>query len=117
MLLVPQSPPDAGKRETDAVCCPPGSVEKRGTSSLSKVWHGSTSTTFAGKKDSFLPALGLGLLSQLHLVVPREARAVDIRTMPASILLRADQVIEEACLLQRMSLFLAHRVNSLRCGI
>jgi hypothetical protein len=37
MLLVPQSPPDAGKRETDAVCCPPGSVEKRGTSSLSKV--------------------------------------------------------------------------------
>jgi hypothetical protein len=29
MLLVPQSPPDAGKRETDAVCCPPGSVEKR----------------------------------------------------------------------------------------
>jgi hypothetical protein len=37
MLLVPQSPPDAGKRETDAVCCPPDSVEKRGTSSLSKV--------------------------------------------------------------------------------
>ena len=28
--------------------------------------------------------------------------------MPTSILLRADQVIEEACLLQRMSLFLAH---------
>jgi hypothetical protein len=27
--------------------------------------------------------------------------------MPTSILLRADQVIEEACLLQRMSLFLA----------
>jgi hypothetical protein len=26
--------------------------------------------------------------------------------MPTSILLRADQVIEEACLLQRMSLFL-----------
>jgi hypothetical protein len=37
MLLVPQSPPDAGKRETDAVCRLPGSVEKRGTSSLSKV--------------------------------------------------------------------------------
>src|ERR1700741_3460232 len=37
MLLVPQSPPDAGKRETDAVGCPPGGVEKRGTSSLSKV--------------------------------------------------------------------------------
>src|SRR5262249_53056412 len=28
-----------------------------------------TSTTFAGKRDSFSPALGLGLLSQLHLVV------------------------------------------------
>jgi len=27
--------------------------------------------------------------------------------MPTSILLRADQVIEEACLLRRMSLFLA----------
>jgi hypothetical protein len=25
---------------------------------------------FAGKRDSFSPALGLGLLSQLHLVVP-----------------------------------------------
>src|SRR5438045_1454990 len=32
MLLVSQSPPDAGKLETDAVCCPPGSVEKRETS-------------------------------------------------------------------------------------
>src|SRR5205807_6643741 len=60
VLLVPQSPPDAGKRETDAVCCPPGSVEKRGTSSLSKVRHGSTSTIFAGKRDSFSPALALG---------------------------------------------------------
>ena len=29
--------------------------------------------------------------------------------MPTSILLRADQVIEEACLLQRMSLFGAKR--------
>ena len=28
--------------------------------------------------------------------------------MPTSILLRADQVIEEACLLQRMSLFVVH---------
>jgi hypothetical protein len=37
MLLVPQSPPDAGKREADAVCRPLGSVEKRGTSSLSKI--------------------------------------------------------------------------------
>jgi hypothetical protein len=31
--------------------------------------------------------------------------------MPTSILLRADQVIEEACLLQRMSLFLADFVE------
>src|SRR5437773_1174705 len=92
------------------------SVDQRGTSSLSKVRHVSTSTIFAGKRDSFSPALGLGLLSQLHLVVPR-SRAVDIRTMPTSILLRADQVVEEACLLQRMSLFLAHRVISLRYGI
>jgi hypothetical protein len=37
MLLAPQSPPDTGKRETNAVCCPPGSVKKRETSSLSKV--------------------------------------------------------------------------------
>src|SRR5258708_39267410 len=37
MFLVTQSPPDAGKWETDAVCCPPGSVEKRGTPSLPKV--------------------------------------------------------------------------------
>jgi hypothetical protein len=33
--------------------------------------------------------------------------------MPTSILLRADQVIEEACLLQRMSLFLADCVAKL----
>jgi hypothetical protein len=33
--------------------------------------------------------------------------------MPTSILLRADQVIEEACLLQRMSLFLADCCKSL----
>ena len=31
--------------------------------------------------------------------------------MPTSILLRADQVIEEACLLQRMSLFLAQSAD------
>src|SRR6185436_9974025 len=36
MVLVPQSPPHAGEGETDAVCRPPGSVEKRGTSSLSR---------------------------------------------------------------------------------
>jgi len=34
--------------------------------------------------------------------------------MPTSILLRADQVIEEACLLQRMSLFLADCVEKVR---
>ena len=32
--------------------------------------------------------------------------------MPTSILLRADQVIEEACLLQRMSLFLGNSGHS-----
>jgi hypothetical protein len=37
MPLAPQSPPDAGKRETKAECCLQGSVEKRGTSGLFKI--------------------------------------------------------------------------------
>jgi hypothetical protein len=37
--------------------------------------------------------------------------------MPTSILLRADQVIEEACLLQRMSLFLADFVVKVVCWL
>jgi len=37
MPLAPQSPPDAGKRETKAERYPPGSIEKRETSSLLKV--------------------------------------------------------------------------------
>jgi len=37
MPRTPQSPPDAGKRETKAERYPPGSIEKRETSSLLKV--------------------------------------------------------------------------------
>ena len=37
--------------------------------------------------------------------------------MPTSILLRADQVIEEACLLQRMSLFLARTAGLVVSGV
>jgi hypothetical protein len=37
MLRAPQSPPDAGERETKAERDPPDSIEKRGTSSLPKI--------------------------------------------------------------------------------
>jgi hypothetical protein len=37
MLRAPQSPPDAGKRETKAERYPPASIDKRETSSLPKV--------------------------------------------------------------------------------
>src|SRR6478736_9881661 len=40
------------------------------------------STTFAGKRDSFMPAPGLGLLSQLHLAVPPEAEPLTFERCP-----------------------------------
>src|ERR1700720_242340 len=36
MPLAPQSPPDAGKRETKAECCPPGSVASCPPGSVAK---------------------------------------------------------------------------------
>jgi hypothetical protein len=66
--------------------------------------------SFAGKRNSFSPALGLGLLSQLLVVPLKPSRR---HSNDAQLhMLRADQVIEEACLPQHESVFAQSRLAS-----